>query len=282
VTRLKKAAALLLLLGLTGCKIGWLIDRTAPDAVRESKRYYEELRQSQVDQIIQSFDPRADKDSLRSDIPKVIALVPQQEPLGVETLGGTVECKGTGICTKLITLEYKYPDRWILFQVTISNGSGHYAISDLAVRPETMPIESMSQFTLRGKGWLNYAILLMALLSTGFTIYTLVLCIRTPIKKRKWLWIILTILGIGEFGIEWSSGEFWHKIFYIILPSGFGFEIDGPFMYFSMPAGAILFLLLRSRIRRTVAPLPAISTPTPTASPDSDPDAASPPSHPLP
>ena len=112
--RLKNAAALLFLFGLTACKIGSLIDRIAPDAIRDSKTYYEELRQRQADKILQSFDPSADKDSLRAELPKVIALVPAQAPLGVETLGGTVECKGSGVCTKLITLEYKYPDRWIL------------------------------------------------------------------------------------------------------------------------------------------------------------------------
>jgi hypothetical protein len=270
------------LLGLTGCKVGWLIDRTAPDAVRDSKSYYEELRQRQVDQVLASFDPSADKESLRPDLSKVMAVVPVQVPIGVETLGGTVECKGSGVCTKVITLEYQYPDRWILFQATVSNGSGHYAITDLDVKNESMPAESMGQFTLRGKGWLNYAILLMALLSTGLAIYALVLCIRTPIKKRKWLWIIVTILGIGEFGIEWSSGEFWHKIFYITLPSGFGFETDGPFMYVSIPAGAILFLLLRNRLRKTTDQAPAISTPALATAADLDPDAASPPSDPLP
>jgi len=282
VTRLRKSAALFLLLGLTGCKVGWLIDRTAPDAVRDSKTYYEELRQRQVDQILQSFDPSADKDSLRAELPKVIALVPAQVPLSVETLGGTVECKGTGICTKLITLEYKYPDRWILVQVTTSNGSGHYAITDLTVQPETMPIESISQFTLRRKGLPNYALLLMAVLSTGLALYALVLCIRTPIKKRKWLWVILTIIGIGEFGIEWSSGELWHKIFYITLPSGFGFETNGPFMYVSTPAGAILFLLLRNRLRKTTAQALPIRAPSPVTAADLGPDAASPPSNPLP
>lgn len=282
MTRLNKAAALFLLLGLTGCKVGWLIDRTAPDAVRDSKSYYEELRQRQVDQVLASFDPSADKESLRPDLSKVMAVVPVQVPIGVETLGGTVECKGSGVCTKVITLEYQYPDRWILFQATVSNGSGHYAITDLDVKNESMPAESMGQFTLRGKGWLNYAILLMALLSTGLAIYALVLCIRTPIKKRKWLWIIVTILGIGEFGIEWSSGEFWHKIFYITLPSGFGFETDGPFMYVSIPAGAILFLLLRNRLRKTTDQAPAISTPALATAADLDPDAASPPSDPLP
>ncbi len=269
MTRLEKSAAVLLLLGLSGCKVGWLLERIAPDAIRDGKGYFEELRQRQVDQILQSFDPSEDKDRLRGELGKVIALVPQQEPLGVETLGVTAECKGTGVCTKLITLEYKYPDRWILFQVKVSNRSGDYSITNLYVEPESMPLESISQFTLRGKSWLHYAILLMNLLSIGLAFYALVLCIRTPIKKRKWLWIIITILGIGKLGIEWSSGELWYKVFHIsILPGGWGFELDGPFMYASIPAGAILFLLMRSRLRRTDAPALPISNTAPTTAAD--------------
>jgi hypothetical protein len=252
VSRLGKFAAALLLLGLTGCRFGSLIDRMAPDAIRESKGYFEQLRQRQVDQILQSFDPRADKDSLRGELGKVVALVPQEEPIGVDTLGVSAGCKGSGVCTKRVTLEYKYPDHWLLFQVTTSNASGSNAITYLTVTPESMQFESMSQFTLRRKGPLHYFVLFMTLLSAGIALYALVLCVRTPMLKRKWLWTIVIILGIGKFGIEWTSGVFWYRISYLsILPFGWGFELDGPFMYASIPAGAILFLLLRSRLRRT-------------------------------
>ena len=241
----------------------------APDEVRNGKSYFEELRQRQVDQIIQAFDPNADKDQLRSQLGQVFALVPQEEPLGVETLGASTECKGSGVCTKLIILEYKYPDRWILFRLTVSNQSGHDAITDLTVQPESLPLSSMNRFTLRGKGWMHYAILLMSLLSAGLAIYALVLCIRTPIQKRKWLWIIITILGIGKFGIEWSSGDLWYKVPYIsILPAGWGFDSESPFVYASIPAGAILFLFLRSRLRRTNILASPISIPEPTTTTD--------------
>ena len=135
VTRLEKSASVLLLLCTTGCKVGWLIDGVAPDAVREGKNYFEELRLRQGDQLLQSFDPSGDKGSLRTDLGKVIALVPQQEPIGVETVGATVKRDwGSRVSTKVIALEYKYPDRWILFRVTISDESGRDAITELSVQ----------------------------------------------------------------------------------------------------------------------------------------------------
>lgn len=269
MTRLAKFSACILLLGLTGCKFGWVINRVAPDAVRDGKNYFEELRERQVDQILQSFDPSADKDRLRGDIEKVVSLVPQEKPIGVETLGATGECKVSGVCIKQIVLEYEYPDRWILFQVTVSNRIGHYAITELYVTPESMPLESMRQFTFRGKGWPHYAILLSSLLCVVIAFYALVVCIRTPIRKRKWLWIIVTILGIGKLGIEWSSGQLWYKIAYLsILPAGWGFDSESPFMYASIPAGAILFLLLRNRLMRRDAPALPIGPATPTATED--------------
>ena len=200
--RLLKSAAVLVFWSMSGCKAGWYINLIAPDAIRQSKGYFDELRQRQVDQLLQSFDPREEKERLRGELGKIVSLVPQQEPLGVETLGATAECRGTGVCTKLITLEYKYPDRWILFQVEVSNQSGHYAITDLTVQQESEPLESIEQFSFRGKGWLHYFMLLLALLSVGVAIYALVVCIRTPIRKRKWLWAIVTILGVVKVGID--------------------------------------------------------------------------------
>lgn len=263
MTRIGKSFAVLLLLGLTGCRVGWLIDRIAPDAVRDSKNYFEELRQRHADKILDSFDPSADKDHLRSELGKVIALVPQQEPIGIETLGATGECKGSGICTKLVTLEYKYPDRLILFQITVSNRSGHYAITNIYVEPETNPLESRNRFTLRGKGWLHYFILMAALLSVSLAVFSVVLCIRTPIPKRKWLWIVASILGIGKLGIEWSNGLLWYKVLYIsILPIGWGFDTESPFVYVSFPFGAILILQLRRRLLRSQDSALSINTPT--------------------
>ena len=121
MNRLWQSAAILGLFALTGC--GTFIDRIAPDEVRNGKIYFEDLRQRHVDHILQSFDPGADKEQLRSQLGKVFALVPQEEPLGVQTLGASTECKGSGVCTKLIILEYKYADHWLLFQLTVSNQS---------------------------------------------------------------------------------------------------------------------------------------------------------------
>jgi hypothetical protein len=247
VKRLWTSVAILVLIGLTGC--GWFIDRMAPDEIRNGKIYFEELRQRQTDQILQSFEPGDDKDQLRSQLGKVFPLVPQQEPISVETLGASTECKLSGFCTKLLILEYKYPDRWIVFRVTVSNQSGHDAITDLTVQPESLPLQSMRRFSLRGKGLPYYLIILMAALFAGVAIYSVVLCIRTPIRKRKWLWILICILGLGKFGIEWVNGDLWYKLAHIsILPAGWGFDTDSPFVYISIPAGAILFLILRRRL----------------------------------
>lgn len=224
----------------------------APEEVRNGKAYFEELRQRQTDQILRSFAPGDDKDQLRSQLEKVFALVPPEVPLSVETLGASTECKTNGICTKLLILEYKYPDRWILFRVTVSNQSGQDAITDLTVQPESLPLSSLSRFSLRGKGHEHYVIVLMALSFIGIAIYALIVCIRTPMRKRKWLWICITILGIGKFGMEWANGDLWYKIAFVsILPAGWGFDTDSPFVYASIPAGAILFLLLRNRLMGT-------------------------------
>ena len=110
--------------------------------------------------------------------------------------------QGSGVCSKLIVLEYKCLDRWILFRVTVSNQSGHEPITDLTVEPESLPLASTSRFTLRGKGLLHYGILLMALLSVGIAIYALVLCIEHRFKSEDGYGLSLQFLVSENSGLN--------------------------------------------------------------------------------
>jgi hypothetical protein len=83
-------------------------------------------------------------------------------------------------------------------------------------------------------------------------IYAFVLCVRTPMEKRKWLWLILVLVGIGKVGVDWTSGETFYRILYVFIPTATaGKVLYGPWsISVSIPLGAILFLMYREKLRR--------------------------------
>jgi hypothetical protein len=77
---------------------------------------------------------------------------------------------------------------------------------------------------------------------------SLVLCFKTPIPKRKWLWMVFVAVGIGQLSFNWNNGGYQIQAFYFAL-LGAGFQRAGPFAPYifnaAIPVGAIVFLFRR-------------------------------------
>jgi hypothetical protein len=103
----------------------------------------------------------------------------------------------------------------------------------------------------------------MALLTCAealFCLYAFVLCLRTPIARYKWLWVLFTLVGVTTLRFDWSSGHF----AFVPLSAQFLFGVSatatpyGPWVLsVSIPLGAIWFLAKRRSLRAaTTAPPP--------------------------
>jgi hypothetical protein len=121
---------------------------------------------------------------------------------------------------------------------------------------ESESLEEANRFTFTGKEPVQYVILAAAIGSLALMIYAFVLCIRTPMEKRKWLWIILVFVGVAKVGVDWTTGETFFRLLYIFIPAATaGKDLYGPWsISVSIPLGALLFLIYRERLRRHIAP----------------------------
>ncbi len=80
-----------------------------------------------------------------------------------------------------------------------------------------------------------------------FSIYALVLCIRTPLK-RKWLWILFILMGVTTLRLNWSTGGMGFQLVSVqLLGASFSRSgLVGPWIFgLSFPLGAVLFLRRR-------------------------------------
>jgi hypothetical protein len=272
MTRYASLVVLALFVCLTGCSLQHAIDKIAPETVQHAKTNFDYLRHKQFDLIEPSLGPTIDRDTVRDKLTEMAALIPAQEPISEKTVGAYFQCSIGKWCDYRATLEYQFPAQWMLVEFIERKQDGKYTISSFHVTQEPQSLETANRFTLFGKEPLQYAILGASIGSLAIMLYALILCIRTPIRKRKWLWVVLILLGICKIGVNWTTGEAFHQIFFLaILPFGFARELYGPwFIYVSLPLGSLLFLAFRSRIRKQEAPTPPAAN-LPQVSPDSMP-----------
>ncbi len=139
--------------------------------------------------------------------------------------------------------------------MVVHSQNGKSAITSFYVEPESESLEAANRFTLRGRQPVQYVILSAGIVSIAVMLYALVLCIRTPMEKRKWLWIVIILLGLGKVAVDWTSGEISYHIFWISIPPAWmGAELYGAWIVtVSVPLGALPFLVLRGRLRKPTA-----------------------------
>jgi hypothetical protein len=237
---------LFLLIALAGCSQSGILDKIAPDAVASAKSYFEMLRNHQY-QPIQNLLNKSIKDpDLQKTLAGVAAHIPDEKPISVKTVGLHV-FRNSHTCNTDVTLEYEFPSQWLLFRVISRNEDGEYSITGMYVKPIPDSLEDTNRFSLYGKPYSAYFFLLFAILIPAFTIYVLVLCIRTKGLGKKWLWIIFILVGFGRLGVNWTTGQWgFHYLFIQLFSVSAAAQLYGPWIIsLSIPLGAILFLVYR-------------------------------------
>jgi len=109
--------------------------------------------------------------------------------------------------------------------------------------PSKGDIREARQLLIHRFTWKHAAFWLAILLTFGLTLY----CIYLMVKARLTMhagWILLLLVNVVKFNLEWSTGDFSFSIITINLPA-YGFSQSGAepwLLRFSIPLGAILFL----------------------------------------
>jgi hypothetical protein len=132
-------------------------------------------------------------------------------------------------------------------------GDGGLIVNGVNVNPIRDSLANINKFNFKGKGPIHFAILSLIVFLPVFIIFTFIVCLRTRIKRRKWLWAIFVLLGYGQFSFNWTTGAGGIKPFYVQL-LGAGFMSAGkyaPWIFsISFPLGAILFWVRRGEMAK--------------------------------
>jgi len=156
------------------------------------------------------------------------------------------------------TLEYQFPKKWLADSFATQNNKITSGIVKFRVTPLADSLENLHRFTLIGKSGIQYSILALAVCSGMFSLYALILCIRTRDLKMKWLWMLIVLVGVEKVAVNWETGQLTFDILAIYIPNYFVNRVPyGPYTVgVCIPLGAILFLRRQKKLRTSVDSLP--------------------------
>jgi hypothetical protein len=228
--------------------------------------YIDRLRAGDFDAIEKSMDPSLKSTNLHETLVKMANLIPPGPPISQKVVGLQASRWSNSGASKAVvntTFEFQYPGRWLLVNVDVQDKDGVKTIIGFHVYTEPDSLEVRNRFSLSGKTPLQYAVLAAAVLTVLLTLYALVVCVRTPLKRRKWIWIIFILVGFGTFAVDWTSGQWGISLLTVRLfsVSALASSKYGAWIIsVSAPVGAIVFLIKRRKLMEAgpaVAEVPA-------------------------
>jgi hypothetical protein len=247
------AAALMLLLAGCGQQI---VDNIVPPAQRQfSEKLIADLQAGRDGAVLQALAPEL-RGQLAPQLPRMRSFLPQGAPRLIDTRVDVVHmADGSTVRHAYLAYEIDRDARHALVRIGLQQTSATI-VTDLYVNRLDGTVEQATSFSLRGKSAVHYLILLLAILSFAIIVAAIVLIARTRGLRRKWLWIVGSLLGIGQVAIDWNSGAISVQPFYLQLLGAFAIRPGALATWqvgFGIPVVAILFLIRRARARRQEA-----------------------------
>lgn len=231
---------------------------TPKEADKFARSYIDILLKGDIEKAEELLDPRGVNSKTQSQIQEVVNLLDKGELVSIEIIGVNVlRTKDRTRDAKVrvrntLTYQLQFKNAWLLAIVTIEGTSTNQKIYNFRLNPIPRSLEEINAFTFSGKSFRHYIILLIAIGIPVFILYTIVLCIRTKMKRR-WLWIIFMFFGVGRYSFNWTNGLMGFQPLSIQLIPTSVFR-GGPYapwiIYISVPIGALAFILKMRKIKK--------------------------------
>ncbi|MDQ8030069.1 MAG: hypothetical protein REJ23_15190 [Brevundimonas sp.] len=237
----------LLTLLLAGCAL----PKVDPEREAQTDRAYAMVRSNDVTAIKADATPVLRQQDLTGPVSLMRSHVHPGEPTSARTLSWTMNTVN-GIAAYEIVRLYSHPEGAIQVKAIMArSGDGPWQIDGLhvvRVTPETLEAYDASieaaRFSLTDKSPVHYLMLVAAGLSVAFCLVSAVVAGW----RRRWLWMIGCLFGLGQVSVNWATGALAvHPIYVALLGAGFlkGLGATDPWIIsVSLPLPAILFWAL--------------------------------------
>jgi len=251
-----------LCLGLVACSQQAMVGKFEPQAESTvAKSIIDALRNGNIDAVKAQLDPKYRTPGVDDTLRKLAATFPAGQPDSMKIVGAhTAFLRNNGVQTASfnLTYEYQFHDIWVVANVVLMRQHDQLLLEGLHAQRLSQSLEASHAFSLEGRDAAHWLVLLLAGAEALLCVYAFVLCLRTPIARRKWLWALFTLVGVTTLRFDWSNGHFAFQPVSVQLLGASAFAAPyGPWVLgLSVPLGAIWFLAVRRRLMAAATPPP--------------------------
>lgn len=175
---------------------------------------------------------------------------------------------------KRVAISYQLGDTlgWVLAHVALAERDGDWRVEGVSAYKRQLSLEEENSFRIVGRPLLAYQWLACTLIAAAFSLGVAIAVARTRRMPKRWRWVVLALIGVGQFSLNWSSGGWEFRPLQFQLLSA-GFLTSGPFapwiLSFALPLGAALSLrrLMGWRVAEFEASTNVGQSPSPQAAP---------------
>jgi hypothetical protein len=156
---------------------------TPEETDKFARSYIDVLLKGDTEKAEELLDSRGVNSKTQSQLQEIVNLLDKGELISIEVVGVNV-LRIRNVIRNTLTYQLQFKDAWLLAIVTIEGTSKNQKIYNLHVKPIPRSLEEINAFTFSGKSYRHYIILLIAIGMPIFIVYTIVLCVRTKMKKN--------------------------------------------------------------------------------------------------
>lgn len=237
---------------LAGCSPSALIEKIADaEKVAVARAYIQRLSDGDEAGLIAELEPALRNGQEVGQFKAMRTVLPSGMPDVTNLVGYQVNYR-SGEASYNVSFQFAYGSRWFVANAAWRERPNEpRQIIGMRVVPLERSLQETNAFTFSRAELTHYLVFTAALAIPIFIVWTLIVCIRTPVSGRKWLWVLFILVGFAQISLNWTTGEIQVKpLAFQLLGAGvFAAGVYAPWILsVSLPVGAIVFWVKRRKL----------------------------------
>ena len=214
-----------------------------------ARDYLQKLHERSFEHVKAYLDPALAAQVPDQKLEEVAQHFPGGKVISTELVGSQTNVVNS-IWHGNFSFEYRFEGGWAVANVVLKRTGEQLSVLGFNVYRTDASQREINKFALQGKSAWHYTILALAVTVPVFIIATFIVCLRTPIPRRKWLWVLFILGGIGSISMNWTTGASEFQLLQYLLLGGAAMAASehAPWVISAgFPLGAVIFWLKRRK-----------------------------------